>query len=116
MPDMQQKDWAVELHMLCLLPSQPWVSAFRVAEQTERVAVLLGIVQELQLVQTVPVAWPMSAVVPTVLVWVVLPHCCTLERSADERELVAGKNKMQEDEVIRTLSEDTTLVYHKNKS
>lgn len=103
MPDMQQKDWAVELHMQCLLPSQPWVLAIQVVKHTEPVAVLLG--TALQLVQTVPVAWLMLAVVPTVLVWVELPHCCTLVRMADEQELAAAKNKMKEDKVIRTLPE-----------
>jgi hypothetical protein len=76
MPDMQQKDWAVELHMQCLLPSQPWVLAFQVVVRTEPVAALLGTALELQLVQTGTVAWPMLAVVPAVLVWVVLPHHC----------------------------------------
>ena len=114
--DMQQKDWAVELHKQCLLPSQPWVLAFQVVESTEPVAALLGTVQELQLVQTETVAWLTLAVAPVVLVWVVLPHCCTLVRMADGQELVAGKNKMMEDDFIRALCEQTKLVYHKNKS
>jgi hypothetical protein len=115
---MRQKDWAVELHMQCLLPSQPWVLAFQVVQhnEPEPVAVLLGTALQLQLVQTVPVAWLMLAVVPTVLVWVVLPHCCTLVRTADEQELAAAENKMKEDEVIRTLPEQTKLIYQKNKS
>ena len=115
MPDMQQKDWAVELHMQCLLPSQPCVSVFQVVERTEPVAALLGTVLELQLVQTVTAAWLTLAVAPTVLVWVALPHCCTLVRMADEQEPVAGKNEIEKDEVIRTLPEQTKLVYHKNK-
>jgi hypothetical protein len=114
-PDMQQEDWAVELRMLCLLPSRPWVSALQVAQRTEPVAVRLGTALELQLVQTVSVAWLMFAVVPTVLVWVALPHCCTLERTVDEWELVSGKHEMKQDEVIRTLPEKTKLVCHKNK-
>ena len=98
MPDMQQ-DWAVELRMQCLLPSHPWVSAFQVVERTEPVAALLGTALELQLVEIVTAAWLTLAVAPTVLVWVVLPHCCTLVRMADEQEPVAGKKKMKEDEV-----------------
>jgi hypothetical protein len=110
MPDMQQKDWAVELHMQCLLPSQPWVLAFQVVQRTEPVAALLGTALELQLVQTETVAWLTLAVVPAVLVWVVLPHYCKLVRRADGWELVAGKNEMKEDKVIRVLYEQTKLV------
>jgi len=94
MLDMQQKDWVVELHMQRLLPSQPFVLAFQVVERTEPVAVLLGTALGLQLVQTVSVAWLTLAVAQTVPVWVVLTRCCTLVRTADEQELVAGKNKM----------------------
>jgi hypothetical protein len=116
MPDMRQKDWAVELHMQCLPPSQPFVLALQVAGRTEPAAAPLGTAPELLLVQTVTAAWLTLAVAPTVPVWVVLPRCCILVRMADGQELAAGKDKMKEDKVIRTLTGQTKLVYHKNES
>ena len=93
-PDMQL-DSAVELHMQSLLPLWPWVLVLQLVEHTEPVAVLPGTALELRLVQAVTVAWRVLAVVPTVLLLVVLPHCCTPVRMAGEQELVAGKNEMK---------------------
>lgn len=95
MPDMQQKDWAVEVHMQLLLPLRPLVLTLQAVIHNEPVVVLPGTAPELQLAQAATAAWPVLAVVPTVLVLVVLPHCCTLVRTVDEQQLVAAKNKLK---------------------
>jgi hypothetical protein len=95
MPDMQQKDWAVDVHMQLLLSLPPLVLTLLVVIHNEPVAVLPGIAPELQLAQAATAAWPVLAVVPTVLVLVVLPRCCTPVRTVDEQQLVAAKNKLK---------------------
>jgi hypothetical protein len=70
--------------------------------RTEPVAALPGIalVQALLLAQVVvvgqqqTVASPALATVPTVLMSVVQPHCCTLVQTVDEKELVAAQKQM----------------------